>query len=197
MARFDVEHYDTLDPLSIFSIWLSSDFREEHRGLKRRIHAKELEDESINPWHATCYLDYMFIWLAEANGALCCPTFEDWLLAVIRFADDLSTRRDTYGIGGRPGDHLGILGSLPEGGKEMGLLDWGAISLDKEAHAAWVETPGSLEAIDAPPGEEGMRHPALDRNVYERCRANALDRRQQFLMELETEKLLQALTKEN
>lgn len=64
------------DPLQAFELFVLSDWRET-----------QFAQNSDN--YATCLLDYMYVWLVEGDGALHCPTYEAWMLAVVRFADKL------------------------------------------------------------------------------------------------------------
>lgn len=183
MARFDnldSDYTDTLEPLA----WISS-FFEELYSSETRFGADDQREGSLR--HATCYLDYLFVWLAEGDGALMLPTFEDWLLAIIRYADDLYSPRQTYGTGVLRGESLGTPNARQD--TEMGLLDWGATSRDAELNRAYVDRNATSEGrsdkyapVNRPADEEGMRHPALDRNVYQRCRERALARQQEEIV---------------
>lgn len=174
MARFDnlSGYSDILDPLAVFNAWLYADYQETAFG-------REDQDES-NPRTATCYIDYLFVFLVEGPGAWLFPTYEDWLLGIIRFADDLYSPREQYGRGSMLGEPAGVQETLPDARSTttMGFLDWGAMSRDKKLNEKYVDAIGmNFAGTQRPADEEGMRHPALDRNVFERCRDRA--RRQQ------------------
>lgn len=191
MARFDNLSYDysrVLEPLdSIYG------FLEELYDIETKFGADEKREDSLR--RPTCYLDYMFVWLVEGRGAIQFPTFEDWLLAIIRYADDLYSPRNQYATGTMAGEPLGTQDWLPaRRSTSMGLLDWGATSRDEKLNEEYVNDAHhrlrEISAVIRPADEEGMRHPALDRNVYVRCREHALAREQEWLLE---RKLAEAL----
>jgi len=192
MARFDFLSSGLMslrDPMEAFDSFLQMD----ENGYQDTELGKEFDDDN-NPRNVTCYLDYMFVWLAEGDGALYCATFEDWLLAIIRFADDLYSprarkTRDTSDMGTGPleSGYWGARTSLT-----MGLLDWGAASRDEKLNEQYVEAihnARSWVTSQRPADEEGMRHPALDRNIYERCRVRASERLRKRELESLAEKL--------
>lgn len=179
MARFDDETTESVarfDPIQVFESFLDD------------LHLKTDFGRDFNdpdhPRRPTCYLDYLFLWLAEGEGALYCPTFEDWLLCVIRFADDLYTPRVARLRLGQEWDPLDFRLWGARTDERMGLLDWGAASHDEALQQEFVDHVERHPFEALPVGDvEGMHHPALDRNVYERCRQQALERRQLAHME--------------
>lgn len=125
------------DPLVVFDLFLFQEW--------------EQTDFAQGGAKATCLLDYMFVWLVESNGAMYCPTYEHWLLAIVRFADIVlppaaplpESDPGDEGYSGRD-----YVRSLRDGAtKDLDLMLTGSAS-----------------------------HPALDRSMYERCR-EGLNRR--------------------
>jgi hypothetical protein len=145
-----------LDPLMEFRLFMYETYNQTTFG-----------NEDEHPPMETCHLDYMFVWLVEDYGALHCPTFEDWLLTVIRFAD--------Y-----------VFWPNPEGVRS----DEG--SNDRTYLAELRRSDTRMSFLDA----AGSKHPALDRNVYERCRREALDRYQNQLRAQQTRAITSEFAKQ-
>lgn len=168
MARFYNLYLNRLDPLAQLHGFLDDDYW-------RTEFAKRLEQEPAGYRQPACYLDYMIVWLVEGPAGLLFASYEDWLLAVIRFADDIYSPRSQYGHGENVGEPLGLqlqLGGTRENSR-TGLLNWGKRSMDHEANESHVNSV-DMEDFYLPEDADGMNHPALDRNVFERCRQHAL-----------------------
>jgi hypothetical protein len=175
MARYDNLSANLMwlrDPLAAFESFLEI----EENGYNETELGKQFNDPS-NPRNVASYLDYMFVWLAEGDGALWCPAYEDWLLAIIQFADDLYSPRDSFRTGTMVGSPHEPSHWHARTNTSLGLLDWGEISRDKVRNNQYVCAADAKPVrTPRPADEEGMRHPALDRNVYERCREQARER---------------------
>ena len=96
-----------------------------------------------------CVLDYVLAWLMEGRGAEQSPTYEDWLLTIISIADQL----------GRGIFHAEDVGD--ESGGDDHTID----QVRSES--------GGLVNLALPLLNDASitSHPALDRRVYNRARA--------------------------
>ncbi|APF32859.1 hypothetical protein [Microbacterium paludicola] len=152
MAHYDLfdldPHYRAqLDPAQIFFQWL----RAREGGPADCFGATRLGFQIFRKEaKAECLLDYLFAWMAEADGTLVCGSYESYLLCVLTVSD-VARRR-----------------------KGFTRYDKGEYFIDDEMVGA--ESDATLR-LPLTSREGDMRHPALDRAVFERCRSQREERR--------------------
>ncbi|KTS91149.1 hypothetical protein NS183_05735 [Microbacterium testaceum] len=121
-----------------------------------------------------CLLDFVFVWLIEGRASFACPSFEEYLMAIIGITDEAryDERDGTYlylrtATSTTDGVDITYWGERPEsGGPLFRYMDgWSSRESDRGYYAEGLPT-----------GWQGWNHPAISRDTYESARSADLRR---------------------
>ncbi len=116
-----------------------------------------------------CVLDFVFVWLMEGRAALACPTFEEYLTAIIGITEGARyDARDRTGL---------FLRTATDTGDGVDITFWGERPEQDGPLAGQIAGWRSRESDRGyyinglPTGWQGFNHPAFSRDTYELARA--------------------------